>query len=77
MAAPDTNDPRAWLAAIDRLEGEIEEAAAWHASCEIDGHAATVRRALDRVLGDGPPLFVEVGDGQVLEVTDPAGRAEP
>lgn len=67
----DELDPRRVLAEVDELEDFLERAHLWHASVEIDGEAATVRRALDVALGEGPPVFLEVAPGVVLEV-DPS-----
>lgn len=64
----ESHDPGEWLEAIAELEVEIFAALAWHASIEIDGEAATVRRALDVALGEGAPEFVEVAPGQVVEL---------
>jgi hypothetical protein len=71
---PESNDPRAWLHALDELESEVADLLEWHASVEIDGEPATFRRAFDVILGVGPPMFVDVGLGQVVELHQgPAG----
>ena len=65
---PDSEDPREWLRVIGDLQAEHERALLWHAEAELDGEAAAIRRACEAALGRRAPMFVEVGDGQVLEL---------
>jgi hypothetical protein len=71
---PESDDPIVWRHLVDQVDGELEAMLAWHASCELDGEAVTVRRAIDEVLGEGPPLLIEVGAGQVLKLRPPGGQ---
>lgn len=64
----DGPDPREVLAELDDLEAAVDEVTLWHASIELDGEAATIRRAIETALGDGPPVYVELGAGHVLEL---------
>lgn len=74
---PDSNDPTPWLHVVDELLADWHRALEWHASVEIDGEAATIRRACDVVLGAGAPLLLEVGPGQVLELDTNHQGEEP
>lgn len=65
---PDDFTPAEALAAIDDLDALLERGHLWHASVELDGEAATIRRAIDAALGRHEPTFVEIGPGQVLEL---------
>ncbi len=66
---PDSNDPGDWLRAVAELEDEIRRAVEWAISVELDGEAATIGRALDEAMGIPSPIFLELGDGRVLEGT--------
>lgn len=75
MSLPDDFTPRDALEELDELEARLERAHLWHASREIDGEAATIRRACDVALGEGPPVLLELGPGEVLEL-DPNHHQE-
>lgn len=66
---PEDGDPAKWLRAIDETERERHRLLEDHAARELDGEAATLRRSLDEALGHRAPLLIEVGPGQVLELT--------
>jgi len=73
----DDPTPREVLAEVASIRQELDAFALWCASIELDGEAATVRRALDVALGEGPPIFLEVGPGQVLELDTRTDTGDP
>jgi anti-sigma factor RsiW len=67
-------DPRAAMAWIDREEAEVAELAELAAEIAVDGFPAVFVRRADQVLGaPPPPVFLEVGDGTVIEGPPGAG----
>lgn len=76
MTAEEEPTPAEVLAELDALEAAVAESVLWHASKELDGEAATIRRAIDVALGEGPPTFLEVAPGVVLELNhhNPGGN---
>jgi hypothetical protein len=70
---PESNSPHVWRALIDQADAELEEALLWRYAVELDGDARCIRRLCDELLGEGPPRFVEVGAGQVVELNNCRG----